>query len=173
MSSGALIVAALAASGTASVAQGLAAQAQGRANQRIAEYNAAMAERQGKAQMEAARLNSERLARQQRLAMGQNIAAAAKSGISLSGSVLDVLADTAYQYQLDRNLILTQGLNDYQTGSQRASLLRSEGKFSAAQGRSNALWAYLNGVSSVALGLASLRSMNSAASAMTTSTTGS
>ena len=173
MSSGALIVAALAASGTASVVQGLAAQAQGRANQRIAEYNAAMAERQGKAQMEAARLNSERLARQQRLAMGQNIAAAAKSGISLSGSVLDVLADTAYQYQLDRNLILTQGLNDYQTGSQRASLLRSEGKFSAAQGRSNALWAYLNGVSSVALGLASLRSMNSAASAMTTSTTGS
>lgn len=122
------------------------AKAQGKADKKIAEYNAQLAERQGKARLEAAQIESSRLSRQQSIFEASNRARSAKSGISLSESpsAIEVLADTAYQFHLDRNLLLNQGMQDYIQGVNQASLLRAEGAFAKEQGKAQALGGYLS-----------------------------
>lgn len=127
------------------------AKAQGKSDERIAEYNAQLAERHAKARLEASKIESSRLSRQQRIFEASNRARAAKSGISLSESpsAIEVLADTAYQFHLDRNLILNQGMQDYIQGQNQASLLRAEGAFAREQGQAQAFGSYLSGAGGV------------------------
>jgi hypothetical protein len=125
------------AGGLSSIQQGIVAKAQGNAQDKMAKYNAKLAERQGKARLDAAKMQSERMSRQQRITEATNAALGAKSGISLSESKssIEVLADTAFQFHMDRNLILNQGMQDYIQAQNQASLLRAEGAFAKKMGK--------------------------------------
>ena len=126
-----LLVAGAVTSGVAGVQQARVTRAQGKVQQQVAEYNAKQVQRQGEARMDAAKIQSERISRQEKMVEAANIARAGKSGISLaeSKSTVEVLADAAYQFHLDRNFTLQQGMADYLQANQQASLLRAEGAF--------------------------------------------
>lgn len=127
------------------------AKAQAKSDERIAEYNAQLAERQARANLEASRIESGRISRQQKIVEAANRARAAKSGISLSESpsAVDVIADTAYQFHLDRNYVLNQGMRDYINQTSQASLLRAEGAFAKEQGKAQAFGSYLSGAGGI------------------------
>jgi len=151
-----LLIAATVAGTTGAVMQAQPAKAQGKAQEKIAKYNAAQAERQARIAKEQAKTKAQQFARQSRIVQAANIAKASKSGISIaeSPSTLDVLADTAYQFGLDRNAILTQGLIDYQNYQSQASLLRAEGAFAKAQGNQAFTWGMIDAGGTLAGGLA-------------------
>jgi hypothetical protein len=144
--------------------QAKTAKAQGKAQDKIAKYNAAQAERQARIAKEQAKTKAQQFARQSRIVQAANIAKASKSGISIaeSPSTLDVLADTAYQFGLDRNAILTQGLIDYQNYQSQASLLRAEGAFAKAEGNKAFTWGMVNAGGTLAGGLARAGMYNAA-----------
>jgi hypothetical protein len=85
-----------------------------RANQRnieaAAKADQEAYERQAKAEMDAAEIEEKRVARKEKLVKAAQRAVVGKSGIGLAGATLNVLADTAFQFSLDRNLILRRGL---------------------------------------------------------------
>ncbi len=75
---------------------------QAKARKSQAEYNAEAARRQAEAVSAQGRLEQYKLERQKRLAGGAQRALYAKAGVNLySGSPLEVLADTAAQYDID------------------------------------------------------------------------
>ena len=124
--------------GVSTIQQGRIAKAQGEADKKIAEYNAEQADRAAKAKLESAKIQSDRISRQEKFVQAANRAKAAKSGISLSESpsTIEALADTAFQFHLDRNFTLNQGMQDYISTQAQASLLRAEGAFAKEQGKS-------------------------------------
>ncbi|HOK67190.1 MAG TPA: hypothetical protein PLV55_10290 [Anaerohalosphaeraceae bacterium] len=139
--------------GVSVVLQGQAAKRQGKAEHKAAVFNAKQQEALARQKLEQAKFEAERQARQQRMYRAANIARAAKSGVSLSGSsYVDILADMAYQFHLDRNLLLGQGMADYTSLMNQASLLRAEGAFAKAQGRVAARSALAIGMGKMALG---------------------
>jgi hypothetical protein len=119
------------------IQQGRIAEAQGKTTQRVNEYNAKQLDRQAKAKMDAAKINAERISKKENITQATNLARAAKSGISLgeSKSTVEVLADTAFQFHLDRNFTLMQGLSDQLSLENQASLLRAEGAFAKDMGK--------------------------------------
>ena len=123
------------AGGAATIMQGQAAAAQGRAQEKINEYNAQQVKRQGEARLAAAKIEADRLGRKGAIINAANRAMASKSGISISESpsTLDVLADTAFQFHLDQNYLLNQGMQDYISAINQGSLLRAEGAYAKAQ----------------------------------------
>lgn len=151
-----LSIASTALTTTSVVMQATTDRAQGKARDKIAKYNAAQAERQARIAKEQAKTKAQQFARQSRIVQAANIAKASKSGISIaeSPSTLDVLADTAYQFGLDRNAILTQGLIDYQNYQSQGSLLRAEGAFAKAEGNKAFTGGMVNAGGTLAGGLA-------------------
>ena len=119
------------------IQQGRVAEAQGKTTQRVNEYNAKQLDRQAKAKMDAAKINADRISKKENITQATNLARAAKSGISLgeSKSTVEVLADTAFQFHLDRNFTLMQGLSDQLSLENQASLLRAEGAFAKDMGK--------------------------------------
>jgi hypothetical protein len=110
------------------IQEGRIARAQGRFEQQIALRNQQALERQAKAEMEAAGIEEARVARQEKIAKARQRAVIGKSGIGLAGATLSVLTDTAFQFAMERNLILRRGMV-------RARELRERGQITAAQGR--------------------------------------
>jgi hypothetical protein len=155
-----LAVAAAVAQGVSTIMQGQAAAAQGKAQKKVNEYNAKLAERQGQARLQAAKLESDRLARKGAIVQAANRAIASKSGISISDSVstVDILADTAYQFHLDRNFLLNQGMQDYISSANQASLLRAEGAYAKAQGKQIQTMSTIAGIGQIGAGLYPYRS---------------
>jgi len=141
----AAIIAGAAMSAASMVQQGRIAKAQGKADEKIAQYNAKQADRMAQAKMDAAKIESDRMSRNQKIVQATNRAMAAKSGISLSESpsTIAAMADVAYQFHLDRNFILNQGMQDYVSTKSQASLLRAEGAFAKTQGRAAAMGYYM------------------------------
>jgi len=107
---------------------GRISEAQGKFEKEIAARNQQALERQAKAEREAASLEETRIARKEKIVKAGQRAAAAKSGIGLAGATLSVLADTAFQFSLERNLALRRGLI-------RGRELFGQGGLVAAQGR--------------------------------------
>ena len=120
------------------IQQGRIASAQGKAQDKIADFNAKQAKREAQARLDAAHIEADRIARKGRFVMAANRAVAAKSGISIaeSPSTIEVLADTAFQFHLDRNLTLMQGMKDYVSLNAQSSLLRAEGAYAKSEGKS-------------------------------------
>lgn len=153
----ALIGAAIA-GGVSTVMQGQAAAAQGRAQKKMNEYNALQAEREAKARLAASKLEAAKVARKGAFVNAANRAIASKSGISISDSpsTIDVIADTAYQFYLDTNMTLNQGMQDYASMMNQGSLLRAEGAYAKAAGQSQQRTANIMGGIQIGAGLISL-----------------
>jgi len=141
--------------GLSSIQQGRLAEAQGAAQEKIDRYNAKQLERQGKARLEAAKIESSRISRNQKIIDAANRARAAKSGMSLSESpsTIEFLADQAFQFHLDRNFVLNQGMQDYIGAQNQASLLRAEGAFAKDQGKLAEKWGYVGGLGNMTTAL--------------------
>lgn len=110
------------------IQEGRIAEAQGRFAEQIAIRNQQALERQAKAESAAAQIEESRVARREKIVKAQQRAIIAKTGVGLAGATLSVLADTAFQFSLERNLILRRGLI-------RGRELRERGRIIAAQGR--------------------------------------
>lgn len=74
------------------------------------EANQRALDRQAKSEREVAALEEERAARKEKLVKAAQRAASGKSGVGLAGASLSALTDTAFQFSLERNLILRAGL---------------------------------------------------------------
>lgn len=74
-----------------------------------ARANARAAEEAARREKEATRLRLERLKDEGRRLRGEQVAQFAASGVGLSGSALDIMADTAAQLELDAKLIEAGG----------------------------------------------------------------
>jgi len=138
----------------ATIKQGQIAAAHGKFQQQIAERNAAAMRRKAKATQEASFIREQRLSRKQKMLQAAQRAAIGKSGISPAGATLSVLADTAYQYALDRNLILRRGLFGAQTLSEAAQIELAKGKWARTLGLQKKRYAYMKAGTSI-LGAAS------------------
>jgi len=119
----------------AAVHQGMIAKKQGDFQEKLAEHNQDALERQAKAERDAARFDEGRIARRQKLVEAAQMAGAAKSGVGLAGSSINVLADTAFQFSLDRNLRLRQGVIKGQELKDRGNVIMAEGKFAKSVGK--------------------------------------
>jgi hypothetical protein len=108
----------------------------GQAQKKMAQYNARVAE-------DTARYQAERQQDKVSRLMGAARVAVNKSGIAMSGSPLDVLADSAMQSELDRQAILRQG-------SAQAAMDRYQGSQAARAGYFGAGTALLQGVGKAA-----------------------
>ena len=129
-----LIVGAIVSAGAA-VQQGMIAKKQGQFADKVSKRNQEALERQADAERKAAKFDEGRIARRQKLIEASQIAAGAKSGVALSNSSISVLSDTAFQFSLDRNLRLRQGLVKGQELKDRGNIIRAEGKFAKSVGK--------------------------------------
>jgi len=87
-----------------------AAKANQKAIEAAAAANAAALERQAEAERDVATVEERRVARKEKIKKAAQRAIIGKSGVGLAGATLSLLADTAFQFSLDRNLILRRGL---------------------------------------------------------------
>ena len=104
------------------------ARAQGAFAKKMAIRNQRNLESQAAAEMEAARIEEARVSRKKKLVMAWQQAVLGKSGVDIAGSTLSVLTDTAYQFDLERNLALRRGLI-------RSQELKEAGQIELAKGR--------------------------------------
>ena len=111
-----------------SIQEGRITSAQGSFAKKIALRNQQALERQAKAEQEAASVEADRIARQEKIHKGKQRAAIGKSGTGLAGATLAVLTDTAAQFSIERNLALRRGFL-------RGRQLKEQGRIIAAQGR--------------------------------------
>ena len=125
------------------------ADAQGRASNDIAKYNAANLERQAASRLDAARLEDTRQIRRSNMALGAQIA---QGGASGTVSDVDVLADTAFQFAMDRNLMLRQGLVQSQELLGQAGMLRAQGEYASKVGKSKRNFSYAKAGASILAG---------------------
>jgi hypothetical protein len=114
----------------------VAAIQQGQAQKKMANYNARLAE-------DSAHFQAGRQQDKVRRVMGAARVAVNKSGIAMSGSPLDVLADSAMQAELDRQAILRQG-------AAQAAMDRLGGNQAMQAGYFGAATALLSGASKAA-----------------------
>lgn len=113
--------------------QGNIAEAQGKMAKAIGEFNAQQLERQKDTSVEAARLEAVRIGEVGRRAVGRETAKAGKGGVA-GGSVIDSLADTAFQFAMDSALT-------FRAGFLRGQALETQAGFQRVSGR----WAYTLG----------------------------
>jgi len=144
-----LLLGSTALSATSSVMAGQQAKAAGQAQKDIAEYNARQLDRQAQARGEAAALEDTRIARQSRIALGAQIAQGGKSG---TVSDVDALADTAYQFAMDRNLSMRQGLVESQGLRGQADMQRSQGQYAYDLGKRKRDGSYVKAGASILAG---------------------
>jgi len=115
--------------------QGQAAKAQGKAEQDIANYNAQVAEQQAEEERRAAAFQAQKHEREGEALQARQKALYAKGGVSLQGSPLSVLADSAYELEMDRLMILRDGRIKEGQMRSRAATSRMQGSAAAQRGR--------------------------------------
>lgn len=96
--------------------------------------------------------------------LSQNITAAAKSGLQISGSVVDVMGDSAIQFEKEIQMARYRGdVGAYNYASQasdfrdQASLRRMQGRATRRSSRWSAAGTFLGGAGSAGLNYASFR----------------
>lgn len=101
---------------------------EGRAAEKAANYNAAMMEQEAAITRQMTRANVDAQRRRARQFMGTQRAAAAQSGVGFSGSVADILKQSATAAELDALNIEYQGSLAATGRKRQAVLTRWEGK---------------------------------------------
>jgi hypothetical protein len=120
--------------------QGQEEKAQANAAADILEYNAAVERENATAERYAAESEVEKLNRQQKLAIGTQRAAVGKSGFTMAGTPLAIMADTVSQYELDRqtarwNAEIKAGRYESQANIYESSAKQQKQKASRAVGK--------------------------------------
>ena len=122
-------------SAAATVLGGFSAYQQGKTAEALAEYNATVAEREGKAKEKASEIEAQRFQRQAAALEAEQVAAYGKSGVTFRGSPLTVMAETAKNLELDRQMILQEGLRAREFAEAEAHAHRLRGQAAGQQGR--------------------------------------
>lgn len=151
------------------IKQGQIAAAQGKFQQQIALRNQAALERQAKAEREAAAIEEQRISRREKIVKAQQRAIIGKSGVGLAGATLSVLADTAFQFSLDRNLALRRGLIRGRELIARGGIIAAQGRFARTLGREVQRFSYIKAGASILSAVGTAKSISSGG----TTTTGS
>lgn len=131
------------------IREGQIAAAQGSFEKKLAIANQQALERQAKAEREASRFEEKREARKRKIVMATQRAAVAKSGIGLAGATLSVLADTAFQFSLSRNLILRRGLMRGRELKQRGQIELAKGRWAKTMGTQARRLSYIKAGASI------------------------
>ena len=131
------------AAGTAVTAYGQ--YQQGQAQERAANYQAAVQDRNAQIAKQTAEYDAERQSSRLRRAIGSQRAAVLASGIQMEGTALDLQQDTVQQGEMDRLAILYGGEINYQNARSEAELSRMQGKAAAQAGTTAAFGTVLGG----------------------------
>ncbi len=127
----------------AAIKEGQIAEAQGKFEKTIALRNQQALKRQAKAERAASRIEESRVARKEKIVKAQQRAIIAKSGIGLAGATLSVLAETAFQFSLERNLVLRRGLIRSRELTERGRIFAAQGRWARTLGRQQKRASYL------------------------------
>jgi hypothetical protein len=119
----------------AAIKEGQIAEAQGKFAKQIAVRNQQALERQAEAEKAAAGIEETRIARRGKIVKAAQRAIVGKSGVGLAGATLSLLADTAFQFSLERNLILRRGLVRGRELRERGQIELAKGRFAFTLGR--------------------------------------
>ena len=120
---------------TAQIQEGRIAEAEGKFAKEIAHRNKQALDRQAEAERDAAAIEERRTARQEKIVKSRQIAAVAKSGAGLAGATLSSLADTAFQFSIEKNLILRRGLIKGRELRERGRIILAQGRFARTLGK--------------------------------------
>lgn len=164
----ALTVASTAVTAYGQYQQGKAQEANLKYQADLQEYNAKVAENNAILSRQAAEADADTIDRQRKVALAKQAAGFAAAGVTINeGSTLDVLGDTAAEFEMDRLNRLHQG----QLGANAATIqaqqdranavgLLAQGKQAAAAGRTAALGTILAGGAKAARGMPSSGNAN-------------
>lgn len=130
-----LLIAGGALTAFAAIKEGQIAEAQGKFQKQIAIRNQQALERQRKAELAASQVEESRVARREKIVKARQRAIIGKTGVGLAGATLSVLAETAFQFSLERNLILRRGLIRGRELRERGQIIAAQGKFARTLGR--------------------------------------
>jgi len=114
---------------------------------RAARYNAQVAENNAQAARQAAAFEADAERRRQIRLFGAQRAAYGKAGVTMEGTPLDVVGDTAAEAELDLLAIRYQGELGYNRGQSEASLQRYAGRSARMSSYYDAGSSILKGVS--------------------------
>ena len=153
--SAAIIIAAAGVGLTAAstIQQGRIAAAQGRFQEQVDLRNQQALERQAKAEQAAAAVEEGRISRKEKFVKATQRAIIGKSGVGLAGATLSVLADTAFQFSLDRNLILRRGLIRARELTTRGGIFASQGRFARTTGAQQRTASFISAGGSILSGV--------------------
>jgi hypothetical protein len=128
------IVAATAAVGTG-VTSAVTGSIDSKNQAKLYQYNAEVDKVNALQQQENARFEEERLREQQRRSLGNMLAGYGKSGVTMSGSALDVLDDSLIQSELDALTVKYRGQLGFNAYNQSALDNQTKGLLAQQQGK--------------------------------------
>ena len=131
------------------VQQGIAANQQ-------AKYNAQVAEQRAEAARKASEIAKYQIERRKRRMLSRQKALYAKAGVTLEGSPLEVLADTASQFELDK------AISNYNYGVEVSRNL-SEANFQRYAGKQRRTAGFMNAGTTILGGMSKFKSLSSPA----------
>lgn len=134
MSAAALLIAGGGLQAFGAIQEGKIAEAEGKFARDIGFRNQQALERQAKAEREAASIEEIRVARKGKIFKARQRAVVGKTGIGLAGATLSVLSDTAFQFSMERNLVLRRGLIKGRELKERGRILAAQGSFARTLG---------------------------------------
>jgi hypothetical protein len=141
-----IIVAVLAVAGAAVSAT--ASYQQGKTQRKIGEYNANLAKNQAVAARYAAEAQAQKVRERAKRLQASQVVGASKSGLTLSGSVSDVMYDSSVESEIDALTSLYKGQRGAESGYAEAALERYRGRSAQLQGNLAAAGTLLEGGSS-------------------------
>ncbi len=113
--------------------QAIGGIASARATTRIADLNAALARSEGKTARELSEVKAEAVRREALRRQGALKASTAASGVLLSGSPLEVLADQALEDELNYRLALFEGQSQQIAKTNEAAITKATGRARAQE----------------------------------------
>jgi len=122
----------------------------GQSQKEWSEYNAAVARQQGENAKAAAEIEERQKRRQKEAFLSQQRARYLASGVTMEGSPLAAMEDTAANFEMDALLIRKRGELGLWSAEQQAALSVMEGKAAARAGKIGATSTLLTGAGEIA-----------------------
>lgn len=131
------------------IKQGQIAEAQGKFAEQIAIRNQQALERQAKAERAASRIEETRITRKEKIIKAQQRAIIGKSGVGLAGATLSLLTETAFQFSLERNLMLRRGVTRGRELIERGKIELAKGRWASVMGKQQKIASYFSAAGSI------------------------
>lgn len=122
--------------------------AQGQAQKEVGEYNAKIQENNALTARREAEFQAKRIRDQHLRIEGTQVAAASKSGLTISGSVNDVMNDSAQESEMDALVAIYKGQAGADAQTAAARLSRFEGNSAASNATIGAAGTLIGGIGS-------------------------